>query len=754
MLHTLSPQQLTVHISAQDLGFSDTSELTDPVSWIGQAEALKAARFGLAMKRPGFHLLVLGEHGSGRTSLMLKLMQEVALERAKSPDLMSPDLVLLYNFDAPEKPLALYFAAGQGAQLRTDLEAYVRQLAKTLPAMLNQESTEPQLEQKPEQKSQQKKKEQNKQGTEPMAEGAVISELSRQTAIDWIAKQIAGLEQYAAGAVSAALPAAPAHAGNSVFSQYLGGLKQDLADNLELFAAGITADNEGLIESFLSRYRVNLLVDNRHVTGAPVLYDDDPSFHTLFGGFESAGDNASATADFMRLRAGKLLKAHGGMFMLHLRDIQADQQNGSQILEKLQRVLRNRSVQIEESSGGSGSSASAHFSPDALPLDVKVVLIASREEYYALHDELPDFAQYFTVKVDFSERFAADNTSYRYVAQYVALQCTTHQVNHFTAGAVARLAVVMQRRIDDQTRISANFGYLQGLIFESAVFAEQRAATLVDTQDVNAALAARLTRYQQPEQQQAEAIADGELTISVHCEAIGQINGLTHIDLGDACFGSPVRISATCYAGDEGVINIDREVEMTGPNHDKGLFILRSWLSSNFTHLTPLSLSASLVFEQEYHGVEGDSASCAELYALLSALSGKPIQQGLAVTGALNQHGEVMAIGGVNEKIEGYFRICRRLGLTGKQGVVIPSRNVSHLLLDDDVIEAVAAGQFHIYAVDSVQDGIAVLTGQEAGVALEQGGYSAGSVLAEVQSKLQLLRHGYASNRVQTTGKP
>lgn len=751
MLHTLSPQQLTVRISAQELGFHDTSELTQPVSWIGQAQALEAARFGLGMRRPGFHLLVLGEHGSGRTSLLLSLMQELAQQREKAPD-----LVLLYNFDAPEKPLALYLAAGQGAQLRTEMEAYVRQLAKTLPAMLNADAPETHRpdSNKPVQfkKESSSKKDSSRQGSELPADSVAISDATRQTVMDWISQQLARLEQFAAGAVSAALPAVAPNIGSSVFNQYLSGLRQDIADNLELFAAGITADNEGLVEGFLSRYRINLLVDNRHASGAPVLYDDDPSLHTLFGGLESTNDNASATADFMRLRAGKLLKAHGGMFMLHLRDIQADQQNGSQILEKLQRVLRNRSVQIEESSSVSGGSASAHFAPDALPLDVKVVLIASREEYYALHDELPDFAQYFTVKVDFSERFAADNTSYRYVAQYVALQCVTHQVRHFTAGAVAGLVAVMQRRIDDQTRISANFGYLQGLIFESAVFAEQRDAGLVDVQDVNAALAARLTRYQQPEQQLAEAIADGELTIPVHGEAVGQINGLTHIDLGDACFGSPVRISATCYAGDEGVINIDREVEMTGPNHDKGLFILRSWLSSHFSHLTPLSLSASLVFEQEYHGVEGDSASCAELYALLSALSGKPIQQGLAVTGALNQHGEVMAIGGVNEKIEGYFRICRRLGLTGKQGVVIPSRNVSHLLLDDDVIQAVAAGQFHIYAVDSVQDGIAVLTGLEAGVAAEQGGYTAGSVLAAVQARLQLLRQHYAHNRVQPPG--
>ena len=744
MLHTLTAQQLTTKIQPESLGFHDTSELAGLADehsskawpsnqcpskqWIGQAEAEQAARFGLGMKQPGFHLLVLGEHGSGRTSLMLNLMQELSQARAKSPD-----LVLLYNFESPEKPSALYLVAGKGAELRTHMDGYVRQLAKTLMPMLNGGAPV---------ESKAKAAAKPKQPDTAMPDNT-ISDAIKQAAQDWITVELAKLENFSAGIFTA--DQADAH---QIFAAYLKGLKQDIGDNLELLAAGMNADNEGLLESFLARYRVNLLVDNRVGIGAPVIYDDDPSFQSLFGGYESSNDNAGSSADFMRLRAGNLLRAHGGMLMLQLRDIQADQQNGSQIMEKLHRVLRNRRVQIEESGAATGSGATGHFAPESLPLDVKLVLIASREEYYELHDELPDFAQYFSIKVDFSERFVANGESYSYVARYIALQCTKHKLMHFTAGAVARLIQVMQRRIDDQGRISANFGYLQGLIFESAVLAGLRQASLVALEDVADAINARIKRYQQPEQQLAEAIADGELTISVHGTAIGQINGLTHIDLGDACFGSPVRISARCYAGDEGVINIDREVEMTGPNHDKGLFILRSWLSSSFIHLTPLSLSASLVFEQEYHGVEGDSASCAELYCLLSALSSQPILQGLAVTGAMNQHGEVMAIGGVNEKIEGYFRICKRLGLDGKQGVLIPSRNISHLLLDDDVIEAVEQGQFHIYAADTVQDGIALLTDVAAGEVDAQGKYEESSLLAIVEQKLKQLRDAYVVNRV------
>ncbi|MDZ4098519.1 MAG: S16 family serine protease, partial [Methylophilaceae bacterium] len=243
------------------------------------------------------------------------------------------------------------------------------------------------------------------------------------------------------------------------------------------------------------------------------------------------------------------------------------------------------------------------------------------------------------------------------------------------------------------------------------------------------------------------AIVDGDLMIRLQGQAVGQINGLTHIDLGDAGFGSPVRISARCFAGEDGVINIDREVEMTGPNHDKGLFILQSWLSASFATLTPLSLNASLVFEQEYHGVEGDSASCAELYALLSAISGLPLPQGIAVTGAMNQHGGVMAIGGVNEKIEGYFRVCQALGLDGTQGVLIPERNASHLLLNDEVIAAVQAGKFHIHTFQHVLEGAAYLTGLSAGEMDADGRYPADSVMGHVQATLERFRKIYDSNK-------
>src|SRR5690606_29605937 len=405
---------------------------------------------------------------------------------------------------------------------------------------------------------------------------------------------------------------------------------------------------------------------------------------------EAAAESGNASPDFMRLRAGNLLRASGGILMLHLRDLLADEQNGPQILEKLQRYLRNGRLQIEEAAGAPSHGAISHTVPDALPARVKLILIATRDDYYRLYDETPDFFDYFRIMVDFAESFAVNAETSQAVAAFIAARCEAFGLPHCEAAAVARLLREMQRWVEDRTRFSADFGRLQALLLESAAMAMQRQAGLVSGMDVEAALTARHARHQYGEQQLCDAICEGDLAINVHGHAVGQVNGLSHIDHGDASFGSPVRISARCYAGDEGIVNIGREVELSGPNHDKGVFILQSWLSASFVKLTPLTLSAALVFEQEYHGVEGDSASCAELYALLSALSGLPLAQGIAVTGALNQHGEVMPVGGLNEKIEGYFRVCRRKGLDGTQGVLIPARNTRHLLLHDEVVQAVA----------------------------------------------------------------
>lgn len=671
MAKLLTPQQLTLNIAPEQFHFANTAELVNTnqgaqqAAWVAQSEAKKAAEFGLNIQQAGFNLLALGEPGTGRTTLMLSAMHEAATKFA-TPN----DLIALYQFDRNGKPLFLKLPAGQGVQLKLALEQLIRQLAKSLANLLE----------------------------------AKIKENSLAPIQTFLTQQLA--------AITTSIPLVKT---NTDLQHYLNHLQQDVLDYLEAWQPspnGETDNIEALLsESFFGRYRANVLVEHQPNQAAPVVYDNDPSLQSLFGGFESAGESSN-TPDFMRLRAGNLLRADGGTLLLNLRDILADEANGTQLLEKLHRFLRNGTLQIEDLSNGNNQGSSFVSAQASIPVSVKLVLVATREDYYALIDEKADFFSYFPIKIEFAEKVNANADNYNAYAAFIAQKCQQYQTKHVTKAAVAALLQAMHRLEEDQTRISTKFAILEKLLLESAAAATLRNVSLVDLEDVKAALNRRYARHSYIEAHTRASIVDNELMINVKGEAIGQINGLTHIDLADASFGSPVRISANCYAGRQDVVTIDREVAMSGPTHDKGVMILQSWLHSNFAQFNPLNLTASLVFEQEYTGVDGDSASCTELFAVLSSLAQVPIKQGIAVTGALNQHGEVLPVGGINEKIEGYFRVCHDLGLDGKQGVLIPQRNLRHLMLNDEVTKAVENNQFHIATMDNVAEGIMHLTGK------------------------------------------
>jgi predicted ATP-dependent protease len=519
---------------------------------------------------------------------------------------------------------------------------------------------------------------------------------------------------------------------------YLDSVMRDVLDNLEMFKVSDSDEDlrKEVLGKMLSRYRVNLVVDNGGLEGAPVIVEDNPLFRALFGSIEYQSENDVLMTDFSRIRAGSLHKAHGGFLLLHLRDLLAD----GLVWEKLRRVLRSGRLQIEEPGMTYTPVAAVSLEPEAVDVDVKIVLIGSRELYYELQEGDPEFARSFRVKVDFAESFTASADTRRDSAVFVVHTCRKLGLPHFSAAAVARLLEQGHRDADDQSRQSAIFAHTEALVMESAALCGVRRGKLVEAEDVEGALAARVLRHDYPDQRMHEAIADGDLLIAVHGEQTGQLNGLTQVDLGDYRFGFPVRVTARTHAGDDGLLNIEREVEMSGPIHDKGVLILHNYLAALFAANTPLALNASIVFEQEYSGVEGDSASCAELYALLSSLSGLPLRQGIAVTGALNQHGDVLPVGGINEKIEGYFKVCEKLGLDGKQGVLIPSRNRRHLMLERKVADVVAQGMFHIYTAAHVSEGIALLTGLPAGSANEAGNYPRGSVLGHAQKTLLAYR--------------
>src|SRR3989338_3276678 len=783
-ISNLTPAELRLTIGPDTLGFSDTSELLEfALPWIGQERAEKAARFGLGMDQPDYNLFVLGEVGSGRSSLLKQAMQTAAANRA-----VPPDLCYLHNFDAPERPRALRLPAGQGRLLRQLMTQMMKSLQTEIPQQLDGQDFK--AESGRIKKSYKEEEAKAYAGLEAFAEarnftmhreswhllftlrgkkGHALTEDEVLALPKERRAEIAQAEQELRAEISRylektrpmervmneALAALRRQVVKPLLEHelqeirvglkkqikdsvklgaYLDQVVHDILDNVELFKVSDTDEDirKEVLGKVLSRYSVNLVVDNGGLEGAPVIVEDNPLFRALFGSIEYQSENDVLMTDFSRIRAGSLHKAHGGFLMLHLRDLLAD----GLVWEKLRRVLRSGRLQIEEPGMTYTPIAAVSLEPEAVDVDVKIILIGSRELYYELQEDDPEFARCFRVKVDFAESFSSSAETRRAWAIFVAHICRKLGLPHFSAAAVARLLEDGHREADDQSRQSAIFAHAEALVMESA------------------ALAARMLRHNYPDQRLQEAIADGDLLIALHGEKIGQLNGLTQMDLGDYRFGFPVRVTARTYAGDDGLLNIEREVEMSGPIHDKGVLILQSYLSALFARNAPLALNASVVFEQEYNGVEGDSASCAELYALLSSLSGLPLKQGIAVTGALNQHGEVLPVGGLNEKIEGYFRICATAGLDGSQGVLIPRRNRRHLMLERKVAEAVAQGLFHIYTAEYASEGLELLTGLPAGIANDAGNYPRDSVLGHAQRTLLAYRRACpASEHTKTERK-
>lgn len=782
----LSCDMLRLRVDAPALGFADTAELSgQPLPWIGQDRAEQAARFGLNMDQAGYNLFVLGEVGSGRSTLMRQMLHAQAANRS-----VPPDLCYLHNFDAPEHPRALRLPAGEGRLLRQ----LMAQFAKTLQSEIPKWLSGPDFKVKSERITSAYKAQEDASYGELSAyaearnfglmreQGNMIFTLKDDKGEAMTPAKSLKLSPAQRAAIDSAEDALQmaitqfletTRAKERVMNEslallrrqtikpmldrelqiirnglrkqikdsvklgaYLEQVQHEILENIELFQPA--EDEEARLEALvdvLSRLRVNVVVDNHALTGAPVIVEDNPLFRALFGGIEYEPDNDMLVTDFSRIRAGSLLKAHGGFLMLHLRNLLAD----PPVWEKLRRFLRSGRLQIEEPGMMLAPIAAVSLEPEPVDVYVKLVLIASVDEYYAVQEADPEFARHFRCKVDFVDSFTATPSSCHATAIFVAHTCQRLGLPHFTAAAVAVLIEESHRAAEDQTRQSATFGVSEALVIESSAVARLRGAHLVDAHDVHAATQARKHRHNSPEQRLQESILDGDRLMDVTGRKVAQLNGLTVVDLGDYEFGFPVRVTARTYAGHEGLLNIEREVEMSGPIHDKGVLILQSYLNALFVHLAPLAMNASVVFEQEYSGVEGDSASCAELYALLSSLSGLPLHQGIAVTGALNQRGEMLPVGGINEKIEGYFQTCELLGLDGQQGVLIPSRNRRHLMLSPQVVEAVSQGRFHIYTAEWVGEGMALLTGVPFGTR-ELGHYPADTVLGLVQKTLQAFR--------------
>ena len=795
----LSAPDLAVTVSPDALGFVDTTELLlQPLTWVGQERALAAARFGLSMRQPDYHLFVLGEVGSGRSSLLRQLMQTAARERPAPPDLCH-----LHNFETPEQPGALWLPPGQGRSLRQAMAALADRLQRDIPARLAGPDVRLESDRIDKAYATEEAKayraldafaqarsfslyrqdgqlvftllgQQGEALTEAQARALPrqqrdridLDEQALRTEIGHFLAQIRPLERdrderlsalrrqtiqplltEALQAIRDALPADPAAA--ATVDIWLKQIAADVLDQLPVFSPapgeGDDEDNTERLAAVVARYRVNLLVDNGTLSCAPVLVENNPSLRRLMGGVDYLQQEDTLLTDFSRIRAGSLHRAHGGYLMLHLEDVLAEEGGW----DKLRRFVRTGRLHLDEIGPPVTAMAAVALRPEPVDLDVKLVLVGSADDYELLLQADPEFTRRFRAKVVLVPEFRASAATYRASAVFVAHTCARLALPPLTAAAVARLLEQSHREVDDQTRQSANFARAEALIMESAGVCRASGGAAVAASDIDAALLARQQRHDDGEQRLRESVADGDWLIRWQGEAIGQLNGLGLVDLGDYRFGVAVRVSAQTYAGTDGVLNIEREAALSGPIHDKGVLVLASYLTALFASLAPLPLNAAIVLEQEYQGVEGDSASCAELLALLSALSGLPLQQGIAVTGALNQHGELMPVGGINEKIEGYFRICQATGLDGTHGVLIPERNRRHLMLDHSVRAAVAQGQFAIYTAGDALDAIALLTGWPSGQTAGPAGYAADSVQGRAARTLQGYRR--ACQRAEAT---
>lgn len=760
----LTTQSLTVNIAPETFCFTDTTQLTDqPLSWIGQERARQAAYFGLNMQQPDYNLFVLGETGSGRSSLLKQAMIEVA---ANMP--VPPDLCFVHNFTIPECPLAIRLPAGQGKILQQALDRLISEVCRKIPEYLNGGAIRRQskkihrkfLREEARIYSQlctfaEKlnfviRRESgrfmltllDKHSGKALGEDDILQlPAAERTAIEqneaMLYQEIArylekvrpleqkreqaliALQQTSIQPMLAQNMAAILDSLHSSFpdrakvEQFLRGITQNILDNLAILSSTDEAEKSpSASKEILARYQVNLAVDNHHLGGAPVLIEEYPSLKSLIGCIEHRVVDGVAVSDVTGIRAGSLLKAHGGFLMLHLDDLLAN----TQLWEKMCVLLRSQLVLIEAPSTTASGMPMVSIEPEMVAVQVKIVLIGSREQYYVMQEEDPELARRFRVKVDFSASFPADPQTYHTLAVFIASLCRIHGLPHFSAAAVGSVLMNCHREAEDQKRLTANFSRTETLILESAAQCMARGSNRVEAADVSSALKARFLRHAYPLECALEGITRGEVIIDVTGEAIGQVNGLSLVEMGDLTFGLPVRITAHAFAGEEGLLNIEREVGLSGPVHDKGVFILQNLLCALFHHNAPLAFNASIVFEQQYQGIEGDSASCAELYALLSALSGLPIRQEIAVTGAVNQFGEILPVGGINEKIEGFYRVCAAIGLDGNQGVLIPERNRQHLVLSKEVIDAVQQGVFHIYTARQMGDGLELLTGVPSGL--------------------------------------
>ena len=786
-------ERLTWRCDPSLLPFACTADMTPLEDFVGQDRAMRAIEFGLGVNKPGFNIFVTGLTGTGKTTIIKAFLKKVTAKKTpREEDSPFPeDWCYVYNFSDPDRPQALNIRRGWGKILRRDMEVLIQTLQREAKKTFESEDFARQRQVITEKKQKQQQEimeslveEARKSGFAlrfspsgmvliPLKQGKPMQEedyLSlppeekkvleeKRSEIEKNVEEALREEKKLEREIGARLEALEQQAGEYLVriplselkekyqgypkvTSYLDAVRDHILRNLHRFKGSDGAQALGPLpllqpsepptDLFLP-YRVNVFVDNSDTQGPPIVIETNPTYHNLFGVVEKRPIMGGYVTDFTMIKAGAMSRANGGYLVLYDRDVLAN----PGVWEALKRVIKNRELCIEEPAAFFGWIPPQGIRPDPIPADAKVIIIGDPMLYHYLSTLDPDFRETFKVKADFD--FEIDRTKDNIVAYacFISAYCQREGLRHFDPSGVARIIEYGARLVEDQKKLSTRFSDIVDVLIESNYWAEKAGGDLVTGEHVEKALEEKAFRLNLIEKRIQEMIAQGTLLVDVSGSVVGQVNGLAIYQLGDFSFGKPSRITAKTFLGRSGIINIEREAKLSGKTHDKGVLILSGYLGAKYAQDRPLSLSASLCFEQSYEGIDGDSASSTELYAILSSLSGIPIHQGIAVTGSVNQNGEIQAIGGINHKVEGFFDVCRLKELTGEQGVLVPRSNVRNLMLRRDVVEAVEQGKFHIYAVGTIDEGIEVLTDVPAGQRDSEGNYPASSVNGLVEKQLR-----------------
>ena len=775
----LAPEALTRRFSAEQFAFTNTDDLEPFRGVLGQERAVEALQFGVAMPRPGYNVFVMGEPGTGRFSFVKRYLKAEG-KRQQTP----ADRLYVNNFDEPREPRALELPAGTAGDFCADMNGLIDNLLATFPAVFEHPSYQQKksaidrafnqrydraldvIERASLEKDVALYRDSSNVAFTPMSDGKALDEAEfaqlpedvRERFHDDIAgleerlnEELASLPQWKRESsnqlrqlneetITLALepllaPLSEKYAENAVVCAYLQSMQLNL---LRTVVEQLVEDSksDAVARKLLEEQYAPSLVVCHHVHGgAPVVFEPHPTYDNLFGRIEYSTDQGALYTSYRQLRPGALHKANGGFLIL-----EAEKMLGEPFVwDALKRSLQSRKLKMESPLGELGRVSTITLNPQMIPLNVKLVIIGSRQLYYALQDHDPDFQEMFRVLVDFDEDIPMVDENLEQFAQLLKTRTSEEGMAPLTADAVARLATYSARLAEHQGRLSARIGDLFQLVSEADFIRQLASDQMTDAGHIERALRAKATRTGRVSARILDDMLAGIILIDTEGAAIGKCNGLTVLEVGDSAFGVPARISATVYPGGSGIVDIEREVNLGQPIHSKGVMILTGYLGSRYAQEFPLAISASIALEQSYGYVDGDSASLGEVCTLISALSRTPLKQCFAITGSINQFGEVQAVGGVNEKIEGFFRLCEARGLTGDQGVIIPRPNVATLMLDERVLQAVEAGRFHVYAVSQADEALSLLVGEPAGAPDEQGQFPEGSVNARVVERLSFI---------------